>query len=88
MLFSNRRLRLLYICLAGMEVAWFLPFALFLIYRWQDGMIHVDVSVTQRLNALNALSPGMVALLFWGLLLIYIFAADLINQRLNFISWS
>ncbi|MBV7335782.1 DUF4129 domain-containing protein [Chloroflexi bacterium TSY] len=82
MLLSNRRLRLLYICLAGMEVAWFLPFALLLIHRWQDEMNAVAAGVTQRLNALIVLPPGLIALMFWALLLIYILVADLINQRL------
>ena len=84
MLLSNRRHRLIFAFLAGMEVAWFLPFGLLLVERWQEVMSVTAPAQLVQLNRLAQLSPLAVVLIFWVLYLGYLFVADLLNARLIF----
>ncbi|MEZ4867652.1 MAG: DUF4129 domain-containing protein [Caldilineaceae bacterium] len=71
MLLTNRRHRLLFMALAGMEVAWFIPFALTL-FLWLQGE---DARLPALLRA-----PTVVLLACWGVLVLYLLAADLLNR--------
>lgn len=82
MLLTNRRHRILFITLAAMEVAWFLPFALTVFIQMQRG---ADAAGIVRLPALLLYSGGWAPLVFfgiaWGTLLLYLLSADLLNRR-------
>ena len=82
MLLTNRRHRFIFIFLAGMEVAWFLPFVLTLAAAWRPAMMHMNAATTQALDNLLGAPPAALVLLFWLTLLGYMLAADLLNQRL------
>ncbi len=84
MLLVNRRHRLIFAFLAGMEVAWFLPFGLLLIERWQAVMAVNAPEQLVYLNRLARLSPLVLLLIFWALYLVYLLVADLLNTRLIF----
>lgn len=84
MLLTNRRHRFIFIFLAGMEVAWFLPFMLTLGARWQPEMMRMNETATESLRNLLTTSPLFLVLIFWLTLLGYMLAADLLNQRLIF----
>ncbi|MEZ4660079.1 MAG: hypothetical protein R2911_21185 [Caldilineaceae bacterium] len=82
MLLTNRRHRFIFIFLAGMEVAWFLPFVLTLAARWRPDMLRMNAGATQALDNLLSAPPAAMVLLFWLALLGYMLVADLLNQRL------
>ncbi|MEZ4708599.1 MAG: DUF4129 domain-containing protein [Caldilineaceae bacterium] len=82
MLLTNRRHRLIFIFLAGMEVAWFLPFVLTLAARWRPEMLRMNEAATQALDNLLGAPPLAMVLLFWLTLLGYMLAADLLNRWL------
>lgn len=77
MLLTNRRHRMLFMALAAMEVAWFLPFALTLFIRMQAGQL--------LLPALLLRSGDWAPLVFfglcWGTLLLYLLVGDLLNRQ-------
>lgn len=77
MLLTNRRHCMLFIALAGMEVAWFLPFALTLFAWLQPGRALLPTF----LAGLGDASPLVLFALCWGLLLLYLLCADLLNRR-------
>jgi hypothetical protein len=70
MLLGERRLRFMYLCLAGMEMAWITPFAALLLHRfglgWSPGLTFVRllsalllwILVLDVLNRLKVPSPG------------------------------
>lgn len=82
MLLTNRRYRLLFMSLAGMEVAWFLPFALTMLARGQVGMMARSELATMQLGRLTGVTPLIAVLLTWAILLLYMLVADLLNRRL------
>lgn len=82
MLLTNRRHRLLFLSLAGMDAAWFLPLALTVIVRWQAIMMAEAGAAVVRLNGLTELTPLAAMLLAWLTLLLYMLVADLLNRRL------
>ena len=65
MLLTNRRHRFIFIFLAGMEVAWFLPFVLTLAAAWRPAMMHMNAATTQALDNLLGAPPAALVLLFW-----------------------
>lgn len=76
MLLTNRRHRMLFMALAGMEVAWFLPLAL-TFFAW----LQPDrAPLPARFTGLGADSPLLLFALCWGLLLLYLLCADLLNR--------
>lgn len=76
MLLTNRRHRILFIALAGMEVAWFLPLALTL-FVW----LHPDTTPLPALLAgFDSYSPLALFGVCWGVLLFYLLCADLLNR--------
>ena len=76
MLLTNRRHRILFIALAGMEVAWFLPLALTL-FAW----LHPDRTPLPALLAgLGGYSPLALFGVCWGVLLFYLLCTDLLNR--------
>lgn len=76
MIFSNnRRHRLLYIALAGMDVAWSLPWVDFFVGRWFGNA----PNATGFAAALE--SPLVLFLFFWLALIGYMAAADWLNKR-------
>lgn len=77
MLLTNRRHRVLFICLAAMEVAWFLPYAITIFIRMQAD----DVRLPALLLRSGQWSPVAFFLLCWGILLIYLLSTDLVNRQ-------
>ncbi|MBX3014876.1 MAG: DUF4129 domain-containing protein [Caldilineaceae bacterium] len=76
MLLTNRRYRTLFIALAGMEVAWFIPWAL-TFFAW----LQPDRSPLPPLLAnLGLYSPWALFGISWGLMLLYLLGADLLNR--------
>ncbi len=76
MLLTNRRHRILFIALAGMEVAWFLPLAL-TFFVW----LHPDATPLPALLAgVGAYSPLALFGVCWGVLLFYFLCTDLLNR--------
>lgn len=72
MLLSNRRRRLIFICLAGMEMTWLTPLLLLLLQaqrRWFAGQPLPDPA------------PAALLLTLWGALLALMLALDLIQRR-------
>ena len=87
MLLTNRRHRVLFVALAGMEMAWFAPFAALLLADWSrrvDRAWLATLEAAPTADALAALQTtpgwGLFWVLFGGMLL-YMLAADLLNQR-------
>lgn len=77
MLLTNRRHRILFMALAGMEVAWFLPLAL-TFFAW----LHPDQTVLPAFFAgMEGYSPLALFGVYWGVLLLYLLCADLLNRR-------
>jgi len=72
---ANRRHKLLFITLAGMDVAWSLPWIDFMVARW-FGVPAIDGGIGAALQ-----SPLLVFLFFWGALVGYMLAADWLNRR-------
>ena len=77
MLLTNRRHRILFMALAGMEVAWFLPLAL-TFFAW----LHPTQALLPALIAnLGNYSPLALFAICWGVFLLYLLCADLLNRR-------
>jgi len=87
-LFTNRRHRLLYIFMAGMEVACLLPFALLLLGYWhrstQAESFGWDLATFPPVSFAELIAtPPLTAFAFlWLILIFYILLADLLNYRL------
>ncbi|MCB0132994.1 MAG: hypothetical protein KDD78_19165 [Caldilineaceae bacterium] len=87
MLLTNRRHRVLFVALAGMEMAWFAPFAALLLAYWSrrvDRAWLTTLEAAPTADALSALQAAPALGLFWvlfGGMLFYMLAADLLNQR-------
>jgi len=77
MLLTNRRHRILFMALAAMEVAWFLPFALTLFIRMQPDQVALPALLLRS----GDWSPLIFFALCWGTLLLYLLVADLLNRR-------
>jgi hypothetical protein len=76
MILSNRRLRLLYMALAGMDMAVLLPWLTNLSIFWaRSGDLRAVV-----LGRLLTQSPLLVFILFWGVMIVYMLLADLLNH--------
>lgn len=76
MILSNRRLRLLYIALAGMDMAVLLPWLTNISIFWaRSGDLRAVV-----LGRMLTQSPLLIFLLFWGVMLFYMLLADLLNR--------
>jgi len=76
MLLTNRRHRILFAALAGLEVAWFLPFALTL-FAW---MMPERAPLPALVAGLGSYSPLALFGLVWGLMLLYLLCIDLLNR--------
>jgi hypothetical protein len=70
MLTGNRRHRLLFIALAGMDVAWSLPFALTVLARWSP---QPGLGMTP--------SPAALFIFCWSIILGYMLCGDWLNRR-------
>jgi uncharacterized membrane protein YccF (DUF307 family) len=88
MLLTNRRHRLLFGALAGMELSWILPFALLFVFFWVN-QADPETSAAQGATAANAAllalvtTPAPILLFFfWGIMLAYMLAADMLNRSL------
>jgi hypothetical protein len=88
MLLTNRRHRLLFGALAGMELSWILPFALLFIFFWVN-QIDPERSALLGTAAANAAllalitTPAPILLFFfWCIMLAYMLAADMLNRSL------
>jgi hypothetical protein len=77
MLLTNRRHRILFMALAAMEVAWFLPFALTLFIRMQPDAVALPALLLKS----GEWAPLIFFALCWGTLLLYLLAADLLNRH-------
>ena len=76
MILTNRRLRLLYLALAGMDMAILLPWLTNISIFWaRNG----DPSARQ-LQAHLTQNPILLFLLFWGVMIAYMLLADLLNR--------
>lgn len=76
MLLTNRRYQILFIALAGMEVAWFLPWA-FTFFAWLQPE---RAPLPPLLANVGAYSPLALFAVCWGVLLLYLLCADLLNR--------
>ena len=76
MLLANRRHRLLFLALAGMDVAWFLPFVL----TWAAYSRQHRGAVAASPFASILLEPLPLFLLCWSAMILYLFLADLLNR--------
>ncbi len=81
MLLTNRRHRFLFMALAGMEVAWFLPFIRLLAVTRLAQSTAPDTAALDAASGLLLLPPLAPFLVFWATLLLYMLAADLLNRR-------
>lgn len=77
MLLTNRRHRILFITLAAMEVAWFLPFAMTAFIRMQADFVQLPALLYYS----GEWAPIVLFAICWGALLLYLLSADLLNQR-------
>ncbi len=77
MLLGNRRHRLLFLALAGMDVAWFLPFPL----TWAAFSVQRQGDLAAFSPASLLLRPLPLFLLCWGAMICYMFLADLLNRQ-------
>ncbi|MCC6458083.1 MAG: DUF4129 domain-containing protein [Caldilineaceae bacterium] len=76
MILTNRRLRLLYLALAGMDIAVLLPWLATLTIVWaRNGNLSAV-----RLQTLLTANPLLLFILFWGVMLGYMLIADLLNR--------
>ena len=76
MILTNRRLRLLYIALAGMDMAVLLPWLVSVSLFWaRNGDLRAE-----RLATLLMQSPLLLFAAFWGVMLLYMLLADLLNH--------
>lgn len=76
MLLANRRHRMLFLALAGMDVAWVLPF----IQSWAAYARQARGGAPASPIASAILEPLPLFLLCWSALIVYLFLADWINQ--------
>jgi hypothetical protein len=76
MILTNRRLRLLYLALAAMDMAVFLPWLTILVNFWAE---HGD-SHSVVLQSLLTQNPLLIFLVFWGIMILYMWITDLLNQ--------
>ncbi len=87
MLLTNRRHRLLHLAVAGMEVGWIAPWALLIIRFWQRRLavsLLEDSGALETVKALEniqAMPPIAFYILLFALMVLYMLAADLLNQR-------
>ena len=87
MLLTNRRHRLLHLAVAGMEVGWIAPWALLLIRFWQRRLAVTLLEESGALETVAALDnirsmpPVAFFLLLFVLMIVYMLAADMLNQR-------
>ena len=87
MLLTNRRHRLLHLAVAGMEVGWIAPWALLLIRFWQRRLAVTLLEESGALETVAALDnirsmpPVAFFLLLFLLMIVYMLAADMLNQR-------
>lgn len=77
MLLTNRRHRILFMALAGMEVAWFLPLALTFLAWLHPAQVLLPTFMANG----GAYSPLALFAVCWGVLLLYLLCADLLNRR-------
>jgi hypothetical protein len=80
MLTANRRHRLLFVALAGMDVAATLPFVLAVLARPGSGAGGLLESASTAITAGGA-GWALAFFFFWAILLGYLLAADLLNRR-------
>ncbi len=83
MLLTNRRHRMLFLCLSAMDVAWFLPFAMLLAAYYQAHAAPMSLGPLSTL--LNHPLSGF--LLLWSTMIVYMFAADALNRRETDTPW-
>jgi hypothetical protein len=76
MILTNRRIRLLFLCLAGMDVAVLLVWLRVLFGLWARNGNPAGETITQLLDG----APLWVFLGTWGLLLFYMVCADLLDR--------
>jgi len=76
MLLANRRHRLLFLAIAGMDVAWVLPFVLTWIAYTSR---HLGTSLAFPYTPL-LLDPLILFLVCWATMILYLFIADLLNR--------
>ncbi len=87
MLLTNRRHRLLHLAVAGMEVGWIAPWALLIIRFWQRRLAVTLIEASDALETVAALDniqsmpPIAFYILLFALMLFYMVAADMLNQR-------
>jgi hypothetical protein len=73
---SNRRLRLLYLSLAGMDMAVLLPWLTNLVMLWaRNGDVHA-----LRLQTMLTQSPLLLFIIFWLTMQFYMLLSDLLNE--------
>ena len=75
MLLANRSHRMLYISLAGMEIAWFLPMAITIVSRWYAPLISEGEYTPLTLR------PFSTFALFWSVMLGDLVSINLAEQR-------
>jgi hypothetical protein len=76
MILTNRRLRLLYIALAGMDIAVLLPWLTTVSLFWaRNGDLRAV-----RLEEMLTHSPLLLFIIFWGVMQCYMLIADLLNR--------
>lgn len=76
MILTNRRVRLLFLCLAGMDVAVLLPWLRILFGLWARESGPASAPILQVLDG----APLAVFLAAWSLLIVYMICADLLDQ--------
>jgi hypothetical protein len=76
MILTNRRLRLLYLALAGMDMAVMLPWLTSVTIFWAG---NGDFRAA-RLETLLTQSPLLIFILFWAIMQLYMLLADLLNN--------
>ncbi len=77
MLLANRRHRLLFLAIAGMDVAWVLPFVL----TWVAYSARYRGMPPASSYASLLLNPLVLFLLCWAAMILYLFLADLLNRQ-------
>jgi hypothetical protein len=87
MLLTNRRHRLLHLAVAGMEVGWIAPWALLVIRFWQRRLAIALVEESgapdtlAALDTIQSMPPFVFFALLFMLMVFYMLAADMLNQR-------
>src|SRR5687768_8069420 len=76
MILTNRRLRLLYLSLAAMDMAVLLPWLTILVTYWaRNGNAHA-----LRLEAMLTQSPILLFVIFWATMIFYMLLTDLLGE--------